>query len=93
MAAPQGNSNAKRGTEWREAIRAAVKRYESDDIKRGQALERVAKKVVSMALDGDMQAIKEIGDRLDGRAVQAIAGEDGGPLVIEIVKFASTDTK
>ena len=32
------------------------------------------------ALDGDMQAIKEIGDRLDGRPAQPIVGVDGGPV-------------
>lgn len=93
MAAPVGNNNAKKGTEWRDAINYALKNYEGSDIERGQALKAIAKKVIGMALEGDIQAVKEIGDRLDGKPVQAVTGGDGGPLTVEIVRFASTDSK
>ena len=72
MAAPKGNNNAARGKGWREAVECALKAYEDNDIQRGAALKAIGKKLISMALDGDMQAIKEIGDRLDGKAVQAV---------------------
>ena len=32
-------------------------------------LDRVAKKLVEMAADGDSAAIKELGDRIDGKAI------------------------
>lgn len=35
------------------------------------ALKRIAQKVVQMAEEGDLEAIKEIGNRLDGKAIQA----------------------
>ena len=65
---------------WREALRRAVlKRVEGS-----QNLDRLAGVVVSKALDGDMVAAKEIGDRLDGKPAQALehTGADGGPLVV-----------
>ena len=72
MAAPKGNNNAAKGAQWREAVLCALKAYEDDSVKRGAALKAVGKKLIAMALDGDIQAIKEIGDRLDGKAVQAV---------------------
>lgn len=37
-------------------------------------LRAIADKLVDLAIEGDMQAIKEIGDRLDGKPSQAIDG-------------------
>lgn len=65
---------------WREALRRAVlKRVEGE-----QNLDRLARAVVAKAMDGDMQAAKEIGDRLDGKPAQALehSGPEGGPLVV-----------
>ena len=65
---------------WREALRKAVlKRVENE-----QRLDRIAEQVVSKAETGDLVAAKEIGDRLDGKAAQAIQhqGHDGEALVI-----------
>lgn len=60
---------------WRDAIMRAVKRRASGQDPR--ALDKLADKVVALGLDGDMQAIKEIGDRIDGKPVQPQAGADG----------------
>ena len=65
-----GNQNAKRGREWRDALRKAWSQYDKGDCERGQALFKIGTKVVEMALDGDMDAIREIGNRSDGKAVQ-----------------------
>jgi hypothetical protein len=50
----------------------------------GATLRRIADKLLAMAEDGDIQAMKEIGDRLDGKPKQQIeaSGEGGGPIVI-----------
>jgi hypothetical protein len=50
-------------------------------------LRAVADKLVELAIAGDMQAIKEVADRLDGKPAQAIIGdssEDPINLVTEI---------
>jgi hypothetical protein len=51
------------------------------------ALDQLAEKLIDMAMDGDMQAIRELGDRLEGKPEQRIAmvGEDGGDLRTRIV--------
>ena len=62
---------------WIDALRIESKALD----KKGRPKLRVlAEKVFEMALAGDMAAIREIGDRLDGKPVQAIAGEPGRPL-------------
>ncbi len=72
MAAPKGNTNARRGTMVRDALRKAA-------IQDKGSLERIAKKVLAMAEEGDMQAIREVGDRLDGKALQSIETSKADP--------------
>lgn len=69
-----GNSNASKGREWAEALRKELKMYENkgSDIKRGQALRRIAKNVVELAIGGNKDAIQEIGNRLDGKPHQSM---------------------
>ena len=71
---------------WRDALLRAVKRRAKGK-GASQRLELIADKCVEGALDGDMQAIKEIGDRLDGKPTQAIAADPEQPnrLVVEII--------
>ncbi len=84
MAAPIGNSNAKRGFEWRNAInRALAKR---DEREKGQALANLAEKLLTAAENGDISALRELGDRLDGKSAQQVivAGDTDQPLVSEL---------
>lgn len=94
MPAPEGNQNASKGKAWAGALRAALAQYEDKkaQIKKGEALRKVAEVVVGKALAGDKDAVKEIGDRLDGKPAQAITGEDGGPLTVEIIRFGQGKT-
>ena len=39
-------------------------------------LRAVADKLVELAVSGDMQAIKEVADRIDGKVPQAVVGDD-----------------
>jgi hypothetical protein len=45
-------------------------------------LRDVAEALVAKGMDGDIQAIKEIADRLDGKVPQAIAGDPENPIII-----------
>ena len=71
---------------WREAWHRAVMRIAKKG-KSTKRLEVLADKTVEMGLAGDMTAIKEIGDRLDGRPQQPMTDGDGGPvsLTVEII--------
>lgn len=60
MGALRGNNNASKGAEWRQAVVRAIKTYEDQDVKRGQALLRIARRLAKKALDGEMPAIEEI---------------------------------
>lgn len=77
---------------WREALRKAVlKRVEKE-----QNLDRIARAVVSKAVDGDLIAAKEIGDRLDGKPAQAVIGggeDDPAIRVITEIRRSIVDPK
>ena len=84
MAAPRRPKGAITGKEWRDAIRLAVHelRQDPENGARSKVLRQLARKLVEKALAGDMAALKEIGDRLDGRSPQGVelAGKDGEDL-------------
>lgn len=65
--APEGNQNSSKSNRlWAETIRRAV--VQSD----AERLRRIAEALLTKAEEGDMNAIKELGDRLDGKSVQGI---------------------
>ena len=64
-----------------------------EDYKR---LHAMAEKLYEKAAEGDLGAIKEVGDRLDGKAVATteLTGLDGADLPISIgLRFVEPDTK
>ncbi len=73
---------------WSEAVRLAVYREtEGDDGKKKKRLNVIADKLCAMAMEGDIAAIKEIGDRLEGKPRQAVehSGEGGGEIIFKTV--------
>lgn len=82
MAAPVGNSNAAKGKAWADAVKRAIRTKYGKEWE--QSLEELAAKLVEAADQGDLQALKEVGDRIDGKPKQQIeaSGEGGGPLLL-----------
>lgn len=79
--APVGNNNPGKNKMWKTALNERLKKYKPNKgskVEHYWALQAIADKLIESALEGDMQAIKEIGDRVDGKAVQAIEGVEGG---------------
>lgn len=75
MGAPVGNNNAAKGKPWEAAIkRALAKRSRVDQ---HEALEKIANAFLDKCEEGDLQAIKEFGDRMDGKPSQAVAVSGG----------------
>jgi hypothetical protein len=54
---------------WRDALILATTRTDAEG---RTMLAKIAQKCVEAAVEGDMQAIKEIGDRIDGKAPQSL---------------------
>lgn len=72
MAGVAGRSGKKLDSLWGDAIRRAIKRREEDD---PHALEKLAERLLDMAMSDGPQALgalKELGDRLDGKAHQSL---------------------
>jgi len=74
------NQNAKKGAEWRQAIKRALTRVaDSNDpdgeISYRKGLDIVADKFVAAASNGDPWAMKELGDRIDGKPKQSIEAD------------------
>ena len=82
VGAPFGNKNSNKNNRiWGDTIR---KLAIQEDYKK---LHAIAEKLYDKALEGDMSAMKEIGDRLDGKALQEnkVTGDSDEPVVIKIV--------
>lgn len=73
MGAPIGNQNAANAKRWAAAIeRALIKRGRGDAL---IALDDLAEKLLSLCEQADLSALKEFGDRMDGKPHQSIAAD------------------
>lgn len=96
--APINNDNAHRGHEFKQAIKRALTRLsaeQGDDRPSFRAgLDRVAQKYIQSANAGELAAIRDMADRLDGKPAQSIdvSGELNIPLS-GTVKFVKSSDK
>ncbi len=70
MAAPQGNNNFGKARVWTQAINNVLERKHPDG--RMAALESLAEKLIAGVESGDLAAIKEFGDRMEGKPGQSL---------------------
>lgn len=92
-----GNSNSGRKQEkpFRDALRMELAKLQDQD---NRGLRRIAAALIEAAEGGDMQAIKELADRVDGKVPQGISGDDENPLTMvhrierHIVRSNTPDT-
>jgi hypothetical protein len=90
MAAPLGNQNAARAKVWRAAIMRALERRKPAD-ERIQAIDELADQLIGLVAQGDLGALKEFGDRLDGKPAQAIGGDDDLPPIRSVTRIELID--
>jgi hypothetical protein len=89
-----GNPNGRPKTKpFKDALRKAIETAGDDN----KALKLVAAALLAKAQEGDVPAIKEIADRLDGKVAQPISGDDEGDAIkvvhkIERVIVSPTDS-
>lgn len=82
----QAHGNRANGKRWRSVL---LKRIEVL-----QAMEKMADSLITEAMTGNMQALKEIGDRIDGKALQGIemSGMDGEAIqTVSTIRIVSGD--
>ena len=87
----RGNTHSSKNNRlWAETLRRAV--IQSDE----ERLRMIAEALLDKAASGDVSAIKELGDRLDGKAVATteLTGLDGSDLPLSIgIRFVEPEPK
>jgi hypothetical protein len=82
MGAPVGNRNAAKAKVWHAAIMRALERRKPAN-ERIAAIDELADKLLDLVAAGDLAALKEFGDRLDGKPAQSVSVDgdgEGGPI-------------
>jgi hypothetical protein len=74
--AGNANSGPKREKPFRDALMLAIKEAESKE-NSVRSLRKIAERLLEEAANGNVQALKEVADRLDGKVPQGI--ENGDP--------------
>lgn len=85
MAAAVGNQYAAKARKWTQAIERALEKRSL--VAQRDSLDDLAEKLIEQAEAGEQWALKELGDRLEGRPSQQIAltGSEGGPVTFRWV--------
>jgi hypothetical protein len=90
----QSGNPGGRGREkpYRDALRRALARAEVEG--KPHSLDRIADAHLAKALSGDVSAVRELADRLDGKVPQAIVGDgEHDPVRIQAIERLITDPK
>lgn len=77
-----GNQNSAKGRPWRAAIERALAERSRKDQR--DALDELAEQLLRNVSNGDITAIKELGDRLDGKPSQQVihTGDADNPVAV-----------
>ena len=83
--APLGNQNAKRQRVWHQAIMRALETRDKSRLDGKRELDALAEKLLDLVATGDLAALKEFGDRLDGKPSQQVtlSGDEDNPIQVE----------
>jgi len=87
--AGNANSGPKREKPFRDALLMELLTAGEDH----KTLRRIARAVISKAEQGDIQAIKEIADRMDGKVPQGIEGGDSDKPFRMLVGWLTTQSE
>lgn len=75
MPAPLGNQHAAKAKVWSAAIQRALDKRSK--LEQKEAIDALAERLLALCDEGDLGALKELGDRLEGKAVQSLGiGQD-----------------
>jgi hypothetical protein len=83
MSAAKGNQYAAKERSWAAAINRALDRRNLSLKGKRDALDALAEQLLTKCDEGEMQALKELGDRLDGKPAQSIAANVSGDITVK----------
>ena len=83
--APIGNDYALKSQPWRNALTRAIVQDS------GVKLRRAADQLLDLAAAGEPWAVREIADRLDGKAAQSVTVEGGDKPLITVIERVIID--
>ena len=85
MAAPAGNQYAARAKQWTAAIERALEKRKGTRV---EALDELAEKLLAKCDEADMGALRELGDRLEGKPGQVIdlGSDPARPLLHKLIR-------
>ena len=80
------NNNATKGRLWARAIDKALEQKSKTDA--FAEMIEIAKELLKKCKEGDLGAIKEFGDRIDGKPAQSVTllGDEDKPLVTKVIR-------
>ena len=84
------SNHTSRGQQRDKPFRDALRRSISEASGDPDRLNRIARALYSKAEDGDVNAIREIADRLDGKVPQPQTGDDDGPPIAHVVTWKTS---
>jgi len=87
--APLGNQNAAKAKLWSAAINRALDKRTKKEGK--DALDLLAETLLVKCDEADLGALKELGDRIEGKPAQALIhqGDEDHPVVTKKARFVS----
>lgn len=82
MGAPIGNRNAAKAKVWHAAIMRALDARDSSRLDGKKEIDALAETLLNLVAAGDLAALKEFGDRLDGKPAQSVTvgGDEANPV-------------
>lgn len=82
-----GNPNGRPKAEW--SWSGLLKEAAEQELKGKAKKEWIAESLFNQAIKGNVQAIKEFGDRIDGKPTQPVSGTGEGGAIEVIIKHAN----
>jgi len=85
--APLGNKNAAKPRIWHQAIERALETRSKSRIDGKREIDALAEKLLDLVATGDLAALKEFGDRIDGKPAQQVtlSGDADAPLQVQSI--------
>ncbi len=87
--APIGNTNGAKARPWAAAIERAINKRSL--IEQRDALDDLAEQLLAKCDERDVSALKELGDRLDGKAKQMLSGDPDNPIMFQRIEQVIVD--